>query len=62
MPNRLTGGNHDGMWQLVVAIVGTIVLLALLAFVGRWFAAQGWRAERGWLGSTGLLRRRRRPV
>jgi hypothetical protein len=50
------------MWQLVVAIVGTIVLLALLAFVGRWFAAQGWRAERGWLGSAGLLRRRRRLV
>jgi hypothetical protein len=47
------------MWQVMAAICGTIALLALLAFVGRWFAAQGWRTERGWLGAAGLLRRRR---
>jgi hypothetical protein len=47
------------MWQVAVAIVGAVALLAALSLVGRSFATQDWRLERGWLRSMGLLRRRR---
>src|SRR5438552_1794527 len=43
------------MWQIVVAVVGTIVLLVGLSTVGRWLAAQDWRLERGYLRAAGLL-------
>jgi hypothetical protein len=48
------------MWEIVVAVAGAAALLVGLSVVGRWFAAQEWRLERGWLSASGLLRRRRR--
>ena len=62
MPNAARRGYNAGMWQIVVAVVGAVVLLVSLSVVGRWFAAQDWRLERGMLRATGLLRRRRGPT
>jgi len=46
------------MWQIAVAVLAPLVLIALLAYVGRRIGAAMWRADRAWMRETGLLRRR----